>query len=433
MRSILVLLAIWGMVLSKGHEWRVETVDSIGNVGWWNSMALDALGNPHISYLEYGLLDLKYAHWDGIAWQIERVDSSGPVGGYTSLVLDSTGNPHISYYHYYRDLRYARRSGTVWHIETVDSLGDIGRYTSLALDRNGCPHISYYDESRAFLKYARWNGTDWEFEIADSTCGQFTCLALDSRENPHVCYYDSVGLNLKYAHRDSTGWENEAVDFMGDLADITISSLALDSDDFPHISYYHYSDSLGIKVVDQKYAHWDGAEWRIQIVDSAGSLGKYSSIVLDESGRPCISYRDTSNDDLKFAVWTGTAWQTEVVDTAGGGPNSLVLDDSGRVHVCYYISSVDDLKYAVGVPQQAVQEESLSVIFSPPAITIVRGALQLAGEVPAGLLDITGRKVMELAPGENDIRHLSPGVYFLKAEGGRIKDVTRTAKVVIQK
>jgi hypothetical protein len=29
------------------------------------------------------------------------------------------------------------------------------------------------------------------------------------------------------------------------------------------------------------------------------------------------------------------------------------------------------------------------------------------------LLDVTGRKVMELAPGENDIRHLSPGIYFV--------------------
>ncbi|UCG43263.1 MAG: hypothetical protein JSU73_01200, partial [candidate division WOR-3 bacterium] len=31
----------------------------------------------------------------------------------------------------------------------------------------------------------------------------------------------------------------------------------------------------------------------------------------------------------------------------------------------------------------------------------------------ADLLDITGRKVMDLAPGPNDVRHLSPGVYFV--------------------
>ena len=51
--------------------------------------------------------------------------------------------------------------------------------------------------------------------------------------------------------------------------------------------------------------------------------------------------------------------------------------------------------------------------------------------------DATGRRVMELAPGPNDIRHLAPGVYFLKDEGGRLKDKpgSRMAvqKVVIQR
>jgi hypothetical protein len=34
------------------------------------------------------------------------------------------------------------------------------------------------------------------------------------------------------------------------------------------------------------------------------------------------------------------------------------------------------------------------------------------GPVPA-LLDITGRRVMDLQPGPNDIRHVAPGVYFV--------------------
>lgn len=39
---------------------------------------------------------------------------------------------------------------------------------------------------------------------------------------------------------------------------------------------------------------------------------------------------------------------------------------------------------------------------------------------PTALLDISGRKVMELHPGPNDVRHLSPGVYFAAraASGG---------------
>ena len=59
----------------------------------------------------------------------------------------------------------------------------------------------------------------------------------------------------------------------------------------------------------------------------------------------------------------------------------------------------------------------------PMRATIVRGVLMLAGAgsrqhsaYRAELLDAAGRRVMELAPGPNDVRHLAPGVYFVCSE-----------------
>jgi hypothetical protein len=58
--------------------------------------------------------------------------------------------------------------------------------------------------------------------------------------------------------------------------------------------------------------------------------------------------------------------------------------------------------------------------------TIVRGVLRLpaAGmtndQAPMTMLDATGHKVMELRPGENDVRGLAPGVYFVRGEGAKI-------------
>jgi hypothetical protein len=50
--------------------------------------------------------------------------------------------------------------------------------------------------------------------------------------------------------------------------------------------------------------------------------------------------------------------------------------------------------------------------------TVVRGVLNLSSifdcRFPIALRDISGRKVMELKPGENDVQHLPSGVYFLQ-------------------
>jgi len=50
----------------------------------------------------------------------------------------------------------------------------------------------------------------------------------------------------------------------------------------------------------------------------------------------------------------------------------------------------------------------------------------------AALLDISGRKVLDLRPGANDVPALAPGIYFIRApeaEDGRPIPVVR--KVVV--
>ncbi|MCL6466235.1 MAG: hypothetical protein K6T77_05725 [candidate division WOR-3 bacterium] len=46
--------------------------------------------------------------------------------------------------------------------------------------------------------------------------------------------------------------------------------------------------------------------------------------------------------------------------------------------------------------------------------TVVRYTLSLPGNETGVLFDISGRKVLNLQPGVNDIRHLAPGVYFIQ-------------------
>lgn len=66
--------------------------------------------------------------------------------------------------------------------------------------------------------------------------------------------------------------------------------------------------------------------------------------------------------------------------------------------------------------------------------TVVRGSFNLQSATgnpqPAMvLMDATGRRVMDLAPGENDVRHLAPGVYFVRPAAG--PDAPDTRRIII--
>ena len=372
------LLLIGGVSASEFAPWSIQTVDSAGTVGQYSSVALDAAGNPAISYHDETDEDLKYASWNGSMWVITTVDASkksidhhsswgwgrgwagswgwgcdahymknyhgtGSVGEYTSLAFDSSGNPRISYYDdSNKDLKYAAWDGTQWVITTVDGTnykkdgqkgynwdGDngraqsssinVGKYSSLALDRNGNPRISYYDETHGILKYASWDGSKWVISTVDAPKSEG-----GSRSN-----WGDWGWG-GYQNHDN---DNEYTKYYHGTQKIgEYSSLALDSTGKPRISYHDEGNE------DLKYATWDGSQWVITTVDGTNykkagqkgcnwdgdhgrdqynsiKVGDYSSLALDSTGSPRISYYDETNKDLKYATWDGSRWVITTVDS----------------------------------------------------------------------------------------------------------------------
>jgi hypothetical protein len=85
------------------------------------------------------------------------------------------------------------------------------------------------------------------------------------------------------------------------------------------------------------YARLYGSAWQIQTVDAAGNAGLNTSLVLDESNVPHISYCDGDNYDVKYAYLDASGWSVEAVD-GGYGATSLALDASGFPHMCYVAS-----------------------------------------------------------------------------------------------
>ena len=100
---------------------------------------------------------MRYAQWNGKKWQIETVDWLGVVGKFASLALDSADNPRIGYFDFTRgQIKFAYRKGKEpWVVQAIEPNVGVGGYCSLALDNLGNPHLSYYDYLQRDLKYIR--------------------------------------------------------------------------------------------------------------------------------------------------------------------------------------------------------------------------------------------------------------------------------------
>jgi len=131
----------------------------------------------------------------------------------------------------------------------------------------------------------------------------------------------------------------ETVDSTGSVGRYT--SIALDNSNNAYISYKDNSNG------DVKFATNASGSWVTQTVESTGTVGSYTSLALDGSNNAYISYRDDFNANLKYATNASGSWVPQTVDSTGnvGLWTSLALDGT-NAYISYYDFSNDDLKYA---------------------------------------------------------------------------------------
>ncbi len=196
----------------SGNGWWLQAVDQIGSRSpSYISLALAADGTPHVAYYDVDAGDLKYARsrypMPAADWEITTVDSAGDVGGYNSLALNAVGMPFISYLDWTNStLKVAELTSSGWISETVTEIGSTG-HNSLAVDRRGDVRIAFYDDRQADLMLATRPASNlpgaprWTIETVASRgeVGAYPSLALDAAGRPWISYYDATNGDLKCA------------------------------------------------------------------------------------------------------------------------------------------------------------------------------------------------------------------------------------------
>jgi hypothetical protein len=289
-----------------GCGWQVENIASYAIN---SSLAFDSAGQPHISFViaNTPTYILKYASRGPQGWNVVTVDDQGPdgnTGQWDSLVLDATGQPHISYLLKFSggsiftyDLRYGAFDGAAWTLETVATHQESGWYTSLALGATGQPRISYYVDPDATLGYAEVVGEQWKIQTVDRA-GVTSSLRLDSSGRPRVAY-QGMGADVRFAYRDDTQWQIETIGQQGQSPDGSGRAavcMALDAMDVPHVVYGDFTTGR------LKYATRVGpGNWTIDVIDQSANFGNFCALRFDHQGVPHVAYIDMAQQTLKYA------------------------------------------------------------------------------------------------------------------------------------
>jgi YVTN family beta-propeller protein len=183
-----------------------------------------------------------------------------------------------------------------WRIESIDNQSS---YASIVTDSDDYPHIAYGNI------YSRLDAEGWHFDtIQEKTASIIgfwgTSLAFDSNQNPHVFYMVKAGYpEIVYAYHNGTQWVIDKEDFSYNRTTF-YSSLVLDISGRPHISYLNYYNMV-------IYRHFDGSAWQQSVIRNPGGV---PDLKLDSQQYPHIATYDVLDDHLIYFKNNGVEWQT---------------------------------------------------------------------------------------------------------------------------
>ena len=168
--------------------------------------------------------------------------------------------------------------------------------------------------------------------------------------NPTIAYYDTTAQNVRVLRcgnaNCTSGTPNTVANTLG--VDEQNDSLALDGNGLPVVSYLADTGFVAVTHCNDA-ACAPGGDSTNELIDLNGGVTfpAYTSIVLDSSGFPVVSYFDPVANVLRVGRCLDADCVTSVVSTADnvggstGAFSSIVLDSAGIP----IISSFDNVAY----------------------------------------------------------------------------------------
>jgi hypothetical protein len=392
----------------------------------------------------------------GQTWIVEQIDSTAAAQSPVELVKAADGRLWAGYQADSGVARVACLTDSGWGIT------DVCKATvPLPFDRPflaAGPHgelcLSCYGDSGL----CRLVSDTWQREpYPDSTFGT---VAYDTAGRLHGSYERQVS-EFWAGHQTDSGWTSGLVVYMGVFGYfyITVECFTVAADGSPWDYVYTFWDwSQHVWSEQSSLMHQCGDTWvevrhgsdlPLAIVPHGDSVGY---VTIDSLGISCdgehvagvvgnsvggLAY--TAADvplvawvprfapaDIPFFAFKTNRWHVEAIPgPAGVGGVDIEVNDIGQV-VIVYSTEDSGLWCARGADVVGARESPEPQASSwKPMPTIIRGVLFLPkmGTAPSGavptfgpsLLDISGRNVLDLHAGANDVRALAPGVYFIRA------------------
>jgi hypothetical protein len=343
--AVLSVLAAMSLRPADAATNSITSPDTAGTVGQTTSITLDASDRPVVSYYDNTHGDLKILRCGNTTCtsgnSITSPDTAGIVGQYTSLALDGADRPVVAYFDSTNSalkvLHCGNTTCTSGNVITTPDGDTVGTQTSLVLDGSGRPAVSYYSGHLKVLRCGDANCSAGNTITQPDTVGPVgfhSTIALAFGGIPVVSYYDQKGGDLKLLRCGnstcSAGNVIATPDTAGDVGQFTSSVQA--SGGVPVISYYDATNG-NLKVMRcGDFSCSSGNS--IATPDATGNVGTHTSLVLDGSGNPVVSYRDETNGNLKLLHCGNTTCTAgnfiATVDTLAnvGFETSIALDDA---------------------------------------------------------------------------------------------------------